>query len=291
MPEIGRLLGVTSILEGGVQRAGDSIRINVQLIDVATDSHQWAEIYDRQFTASNIFLIQSEIANGIAIELRMTLWPAEKSRIASIPTDNLEAYESYLLGNTRLKRRTGAAIEDAVEFFSDAVTLDPDFALAYVGLADSYQLMRIYTNRQPEEVLPLALASAERAIELDPNLGEAYASLAEIHYRLGYVEDAEPLFLRALALSPYYATADQWYGEFLRGAVFRYNEALEHLLMAVAIDPLSPVVNRELGISYNAVGKYSEGEARIRRSIEIDPDFVAGYGALAGMYFRNLGRL
>jgi TolB-like protein len=138
MKTIGRELGVATILEGGVQRSGSQVRINVQLIDAETDEHLWAEIYDRKLTAENLFSIQSEIATAIADALRASLSPEEQDRLATVPTQNLAAYEAYLLGKQRMAKPSIVALEEATVYFEQAIEFDPDFALAYVGLADAY---------------------------------------------------------------------------------------------------------------------------------------------------------
>jgi TolB-like protein/cytochrome c-type biogenesis protein CcmH/NrfG len=287
--QIGEELGVSSVLEGGIQRAGDRIRVNVQLIDVATDAHQWAETYDRELTTSNIFAIQSEIAGTIAVALQATLSPAEQDRISVVPTESLPAYEAYLLGNQRLRER-GLAVEQAVEYFQDAIELDPDFALAYVGLADSYQLMRTHTSRRWDELRPLALAAAEKAIELDPNLGEAQFSMAMIHHESREENLAAPFFERGLALSPNYATGRQWYSEFLSRAE-ENAAALEQIEIASRLDPLSPIINHIHAGRLISVHDYAGAEAKYRKAIEVDPDFARAHQGLAALYFRYLGRL
>jgi len=290
IPEIGRMLGVTSILEGGIQRAGDRIRVNVQLIDAASDEHLWAETYDRLLTAENIFAIQSEIAGTIANELRAALTPAEESRLAVIPTGHLEAYEAYMLGSQRLQRRTSTAMREAVDYFEEAASLDPDFALAYVGLADSYSLLRSYSNMPWRELEAPARAAAKRAIELDPGLGEAWASLAYVESESRNYDEAAELFEKAITLSPNYATAYQWYGELL-GNMGDRQAALRQLEKAVAIDPLSPVINFILGGRYSSVGRFAEAEAAFRKTLEIDPRFARAYMGLAVLFFSDTGQL
>jgi TolB-like protein/Flp pilus assembly protein TadD len=287
--EIAAELGVTAVLEGGVQRAGDRIRVNVQLIDAATDVHQWAENFDRKLTTSNIFSIQSEIANTIAVALRAELSPAEMERIDGVPTDSLAAYEAYLLANQRLRQR-GLAVQEAADYYREAVELDPQFALAYVGLADSYQLMRTHTARQWDDLRPTAIAAAEKAVELDPDLGEAYVSLAMIQHESREYELAGPLFRRGLDLSPNYATGHQWYSEHLSRAGDNQG-AMDHIEIAYRLDPLSPIINHIYSLRLAALGDFEGAEARLLKAIEIDPAFARGYQGLAALYFHELGRL
>ena len=212
IPEIGTQLGVATVLEGGVQRAGEHVRINVQLIDCKTEAHLWAETYDRELTAANIFAIQSEIAKTVADALRAALSTEEQDRLASVPTENLAAYEAYLLGRQRLARETAAALAEAVDYFQQAIELDPGFALAYVGLADSYAWQVFFGGLAREEGLARAQAAADKALALDDQLGEAYNSLAGIKEERGDYEGAEAMYRRALELNPNYATAYYWYG-------------------------------------------------------------------------------
>ena len=288
--QIGAELGVNTILEGGIMRSGDKIRINVQLIDVDTDAYLWAESYERALTATNIFAIQKDVSNAIAVALRTTLSPIERVRIADVATESLEAYEAYLLGKNQLKKRTGDSIEKAVGYFQEAIDLDPDFALAHSGLADSYQLLRGYASEPWDELRPQAAVAAKRAIELDPNLGEAYASLAMIHFESGEYDLAGPLLVRALELYPNYATGHQWYGEFLQ-RTGQGEAALAHLQIAVRIDPLSPIINHTLAYQLRHVGRFTEAETRFKKAIEVDPYFARAYHGLAVLYFSDLGRL
>jgi len=153
--EIGEKLGVTKVLEGGVQRAGDRVRVTVQLIDAATDAHVWAENYDRELSAANIFAIQSEVATAIAGALKATLSAGERARVNAIPTECLEAWEAYQLGRQRLSRRTSAALVEAEGFFRKTVAIDPKFALAWVGLANTLTLQPQYTGRPQDAALAM----------------------------------------------------------------------------------------------------------------------------------------
>jgi TolB-like protein len=181
--EIGTKLGVAAVLEGGVQRVGDRIRINVQLNDCETEAHLWAETYDRELTAVNIFAIQSEIATSVADALKATLSPEEQDRFATAPTQNLVAYQAYLLGRQHLLGEMAAEMAAAGDYFQQAIDLDPAFALAYVGLADSYTLQTYLGGLPPDEGLVKAQAAVDKALELNDRLGEAHNSLAGIGCR------------------------------------------------------------------------------------------------------------
>jgi TolB-like protein/class 3 adenylate cyclase len=173
IPQIAGELGVATILEGGVQRAGDRVRINVQLIDAATDEHLWSETYDRQLTAPNIFAIQSEIATAIAEALRATLSQDEQRRLDSAPTQNLAAVETYFLGKQLLEDRTRESLSAAVQYFQQVIELDPGFALAHSGLADAYMLLPEYSVSIDWKVArEESEAAANRALALDPDLPE-----------------------------------------------------------------------------------------------------------------------
>lgn len=290
--EIGAELGVAAILEGGIQRAGDTIRINVMLVDVASETSQWAGNFERRLTTENIFAIQSEISQTVAGTLQTVMTPDERSRIDKVPTESLEAYELYLLGNQRIQRRTGEALDEAVDYFERAIELDPRFALAYVGLADSLTLSWIHGGKDRTTLLEPALAAANTAIGLDPELGEAYASLGHTHREQRTGEDPEPLYLKAIDLSPNYAQAHVWYASFLRSrdGGGRLQASLKHREIALELDPMSAFVNNALGALYLELGRIEDAEARHRRAIEIDPDFALAYQDLAILY-RQLGRM
>jgi TolB-like protein len=160
---IGRELGAATVMEGGVQRVGDRVRINVQLIDAATDEHLWAGTYDRQLTAANIFAIQTEIATAIADALRATLSTEERELLDAVPTEDMAALEAYLLGKQRMEKRTSVALAEAVDEFKRAIELDPNFAFAYVGLADGYTLQAYYSYRPRKEMIAKAQAAGQRS--------------------------------------------------------------------------------------------------------------------------------
>jgi len=291
IPEIARELGVSTVLEGGVQRAGEHVRINVQLIDARTDDHVWSKIYDRQLTAANIFSIQSEVAESVAEALRATLTPEARERIDSVPTENLAALEAYFLGRQRMATRTVSDLARAVEHFEAAVERDPAFALAYVGLADTYLLQASYGGLTMEEGLTKSRAAAERALQLEPLLGEAYASVAKRRDWEGDYEEAEVSFKRALELNPNYAPAYQWYGEMLSKLNGRMTEALESSRRSVELDPNSAIIVNDYGETLEYAGRLEEALANYRQAVEIEPRFATGYWRIGALYATRLGRL
>jgi adenylate cyclase len=247
IPEIAAELGVTTILEGGVQRAGDRVRINVQLIDAAADEHLWSETYDRELTAPDIFAVQTEIAISVASALRATLSAGEQRRLRSIPTDNLAAVETYFLGRQLLERRSRESLLAALEYFEQVVELDPGYALAYSGLADAHMLLPEYV---PETDPLVARAKSEeaagRALALDPELPEALSSMG--WNRLVHYYDwrgAEELLRRALDIQSNNTNALHWLSHVLSWQG-QHQEALDYARRAVEVDPNSRLMGRNL---------------------------------------------
>ena len=282
--EIARDLNVANIVEGGVQRAGDRVRINVQLIDANTDEHLWAQSYDRELTAGNIFDIQSEIAGTIADALQATLTPQEQSRLASAPTQNFEAYEAYMLGKQRMAQRTTASLQEALKYYQRAVELDPGYALAHVGIADTYNLMGQYAGLTPAESFQNALPAVMRAIELNDQLGEAWTSLGGIRaFRAGDWVGARQAFDRAFKLSPNYPVLLHWYGLTERFFIGNPERGLELYMRAVELDPLSPIIQGNLSGALAELGRFEDAKDRADIILEVDPDFVYGYSHFAFM--------
>src|SRR5437588_6877894 len=204
LPQIAKRLGVMHILEGSVQKANDQVRVNVQLINALTDAHLWADTYDRKLI--DIFAVESEIAKTIADTLQAKLTGSEKISIAKTPTVNPEAYELYLKGRFLWNKRTAADLHKAIEYFNQAITKDPNYAVGYSGLADSYALLSVFNAAAPQDSIPQARIAAKKAIELDETLAEAHASVGRI--LTGYDFDftrAIAEFERATALDSTYA--------------------------------------------------------------------------------------
>src|SRR5207237_2285780 len=194
--------------EGSVQRVADQVRVNVQLINALTDEHIWADTYDRKLT--DIFAVESEIAQAIAQALQATLTGSEKSSIAKKPTENPEAYELYLKGRFFWNKRTGVDLRKAIDYFNQAVAKDPNYALAYVGLADSYLLLPNYGSTSSQEALPPARTATKKALALDDSLAEAHASLGLLATIELDLERAFSELERAVQLKPNYATGHHW---------------------------------------------------------------------------------
>ncbi|UCC72808.1 MAG: tetratricopeptide repeat protein [Gemmatimonadota bacterium] len=240
-------LGVNYLLEGSARKAEDRVRLTVQLIDADRDEHVWADEYDRDLTAAHLFEIQSEVAERVASALEVELTASERQRIERHPTENLAAYDLYLLGRYYWNQLDAEGLERAVEYFEGALDLDPDFALAHTGLADTYMMQTQGWGLAPRDVFPKAREAATQALELDPTLAEAHASLG--HVQLFYDwdwEGAEAAFRRAIELNPNYAPAPHWLAMCLMARA-RYTEAIQAVQQALALDPQSPYVRMNVG--------------------------------------------
>jgi len=277
LPEIAKQLGVSNLLEGSVQKANDRVRVTVQLINAADDAHLWAETYDRNLT--DIFAVESEIAKTIADTLRAKLTGSEQHAIAIRPTENTEAYQLYLKGRYFWNKRTADDFTTAIDYFNQAIAADPNYALAYAGLADAYVLLSGFTGATPHEAFPKARAAAQKALALDNTLGEAHASLAlELaSYEFDFPRSVTE-FKRAIELNPNYATAHQWYGNTVLAAAFgRFDEAIQEMKQALELDPLSLIIIADLGNTYFMARRYEEAIDELRKTIKMDPGFYYAY--------------
>jgi TolB-like protein/DNA-binding winged helix-turn-helix (wHTH) protein/Tfp pilus assembly protein PilF len=281
-PEIGRELGVDTLIEGTVQRIGNQVRIRVQLIDTASDRHLWARTYDHEI--KDVLMLQSTAARDIAEEVqgKVALPPAEvrtESQSRVLP----EAYEAYLKGRYFWNKRTEDGLKKSIEYFQDAIAKDPQFGAAYAGLADSYSILG--SDVLPARVASLkAHAAADKALELDPNIAEGHAELAlvEFYYDWNW-EQSEKEFRRAIELNPNYATAHQWYSYYL-SAMGRFPEALEEATRAQQIDPLSLSINTTLVGRYRELQQYGRAIDLSKRTMEMDPGFPTAHVALGAVY-------
>jgi len=270
--DIAKQLGVLNILEGSVQRAADQVRVTVQLINATTDAHLWAETYDRKLT--DIFAVESDIAKTIADTLHAKLTGSEKSAIAKRPTADTEAYELYLKGRFFWNKRTGPDLRKAIAYFNQAIAKDPNYALAYAGLADAYVLLPPYGAASALESFPQAEAAAKKALELDDALAEAHTSLAQVLVSYDFdFEGSTREFERAITLNPNYATAHHWYGSGPPLSLGEFDRAIAELKRAQQLDPLSLIINADLGSGFVTARRYDDAIAQLRKTIEMDPHF------------------
>src|SRR5947207_2999014 len=296
--EIAKQLGVAHILEGTVQKAADQVRVNVQLINAQTDSHLWAEKFDRNL--ADIFAVESEIATKIADTLQTKLSGSEQKAIAARPTKNSEAHQLYLKGRYFLKKRTEEGLKKSIEFFNQAIDKDSGYALAYSGLADSNMyLLRLGFLRgvSRKETDERAKAAATKALELDDNLAEAHTSLALV--KMEYEWDwtgSEREFQRAIQLDPGFAEAHHQYSHYLT-AMGRSSESLTESLRALELDPLSLVLNAHLAWHYLYAWQYDQAIQQCQKASELDRNYpeTAEFRGLAyeqkGMYQEAIAEL
>ena len=295
--QVGEELGVGTVLEGAVQRVGDNVRINAQLIDAATDEHIWANSYDRQLSTANLFAIQSEISGEITRALQATLTDEEQLRLASIPTDSLAAYNLYTQGRDNLYKRRLDTLLRAREQFEGAIALDPNYADAYAGLADSVLLL--LNNHQaisPGEAFDVAETSLDKALSLNPDLADAYASLGLLKHKMWEesrtgpgLEEAEACFVSALELNPNNASAYMWFAS-TRAAQQRIEEAIELFHESLRVDPLGKIPYANLPGLHALRGQNDEALDLFVKAVEIHPDWPTASQNLA-FHLQGLGRM
>ena len=284
--EIGRELGVATVLEGSVQRSGERVRITVQLIDAETDDHLWAETYDEELTAANIFAIQSDVARQIAAALEATLVAADQSTSRPPPTESLEAYDRLTEARFLLASREKQNMLRSVELFREAVAIDSMYAPAHTGLAESYLILYSWDAFTLDEIKPVVESSLDRAMDLDPQQGEAHTARALYLRNLGEFEASEREWKRALELAPAHATAHHWYGIML-SELGRFDESRIEMRRALALDPLSRIINTNVGFGEYFARDYDTAIAQYLRSVERFPDFDYTWILLSLAYSMN----
>jgi eukaryotic-like serine/threonine-protein kinase len=271
LPEIARELGVDSVVEGSVVRSGNRVRINAQLIQAPTDRHLWARSYERDI--QDVLALQSELARTIASEVQIQLTPKEEARLGTSRPVNPDAYEAYLKGRFFWNKRNKEAINKSIEYFNDAIRLDPGYAAAYAGLAEAYNSTGCgrAAGLAMAEAAPKAKAAALKAVELDDSSAEAHAALGQV--RECFEADrsgAENEYKRAIALKPNYATAHHWYAHLLLG--WRDQEGLDQIQQALRLDPVSPNVNGMLGDYLIEARQFEKAIEQFRKTVELDPE-------------------
>lgn len=281
--EIARELDVRAIVAGRVLQRGDMLSVQAELIDTETNAQIWGERYER--TPADALALQKEISNEVSNRLRPD---GDRGKAASAPamTSNAEAYQLYLKGRYHWNKRTGESITKALGFFEEAVAKDPGFALAHVGVADSYLLMEQYSDQPTPEVTAKAESSIRRAIALDEEIAEAHASLAMVHQNRRQWKESESEFRRAIELNPNYPTARHWYNIMLRYAG-RIDEAHEQVTIAQRLDPLSMIIGVNVVDVLALQGRDDEAIATAERYMEIDPNFPQLLGILSVLQSRK----
>ena len=280
--QIGRQLGVDNLLEASVQVIGNRLRITPKIINVADGSQVWSSQYDRQM--EDVFAIQDEIAREIVKALKITLLGEKEAPLIRSYTADSEAYQAYLKGRFYWNKRTAEGTRKSIEYFEQAIEKDPSYALAYVGLADAYIIQGEWQHLPAKEAFPKAREAALKALEIDDSMGEAHTSLAAIKHDFDWDwKEAEKEYQRAIELSPSYATAHQWYGEFLT-LMGRFDEGLKEIKRAQELDPLSLIMNAIEGWFYWAARDYDKGINQCQKTLEMDPDFSPAHGYLCWNY-------
>jgi len=279
---IAKELNVQAILNGRVVQRGDQLTLSLELVDPQRDVLLWSEQYTRK--QSDLVSLQSEIARDVSTKLRSKLSGADVARVEKSYTADPEAYQLYLKGRFAWNKRTGQSIKQAADLFKQAIEKDPNYALAYSGLAEAYVIFSSYGVAMAKDSMPQAKGAALRALELDDSLAEAHTALAEylVHYEFDRVR-AEREFRRAIELNPNYPTAHQWLGNLLT-SVKRFDEGLIELKRAEELDPLSSIIALNVGDTLVAARRYDEGIAVYKRLLSINPDFALGHFTLGLVY-------
>ena len=282
LPEIGRELGVDAVIEGSVRRSGDQVRITVQLIEAATDKHLWAESY--QGDLRDVLALQSDVAQAIADEIRIALTARERASLSGAGPVNPQAYEAYLKGRFYWNKRSSAGLLKGIEYFNEAIQQDPNNALAYAGLADSYSQLAYRGHSAPSEAYPRATATAKKALEINSDLAEAHAAMGFIRFNYDWDwPGAEREFRLALKLNPSYAEAHHWYSHYLIDTG-RVEESLAESKRALEFDPLSLIVNTHLGVHYLFARQCDLAVEQLKKTVEMDPSFYSAHLKLGQAY-------
>ncbi|MCA1557642.1 MAG: tetratricopeptide repeat protein, partial [Acidobacteria bacterium] len=279
----GNELGVRAVLTGRVMQRGDNLTVSVELVDVRDNKQLWGEKYERK--VSDLLSVQREIAQEISMNLRTKISGDVERRFTKRQTENAEAYQLYLKGRFFWNKRTREDLRKSIEYFNQAIERDPNYALAYSGLADAYVLFPGYAVSSPQDSYPKAKAAARRALEIDDGLAEAHAALGlELFAFEWNAAEAVKEFRRAIELNPNYATAHHWYGNQVLLYTGRFDEAIAEMQRALALDPLSLIVNADLGDTYFYARQYDKAIEQLLKTIEMDQSFYYAHYELGMAY-------
>lgn len=282
--QIGKELGVATLLEGGIQRSGNRIRINMQLIDAQTDANLWSEIYTREISAENLFEIQSEISTAIASALQAVLSPEEQQQAEKLPTQSMEALEAFFRGRASFAKNTSEGYSEAMVHFQKAVNLDKNFAKAYAQFALA-TLKKIHYGGSPRETqTALAAPLVDRALALDAELSEAYQALGFLDNYRGNYDSAEEAYERAIQLNPNNAAAFVMFGDFTNWVRINPEQAIELFRKARVLDPQNRVGELQLGEALMQAGRFAEAQATFEALIVKDSGFARTYVSLGNLF-------
>jgi TolB-like protein/Tfp pilus assembly protein PilF len=279
---IGQELNVQAVLNGRVSQRGDQLTLTAELVDTSTENVLWSQQYSRK--QSDLVALQSEIARDVASKLKSKLSGEDAARVEKNYTSNTEAYQLYLKGKFHWNKRTGASLKQAVDFYQQAIEKDPNYALAYSGLAETYVLFSSYDVAPAVDSMPQAKAAAQRAIAIDDSLAEAHTALG--FYLSNYEWDrvsSEKEYRRAIELKPNYPTAHHWLGADLSN-LKRFDESIAEMKRAEELDPLSPIIGTNLGDMLVLARRYDEAIAQLKRVLLRNPNFEYGHLALSRAY-------
>jgi serine/threonine protein kinase len=283
---VGRELGVRAVLTGKLVQRGDTLSIQTELVDVAEESQLWGEQYNRKL--ADLLAVQEEISREISEKLRIRLSGEERKQLAKRYTENTEAYQLYLKGRYYWNKRTPEDLKKGIGYFQQAIDIDPNYALAFAGLADSYIIFGNFGLLPPKEVYPKARGAAQKALEIDGNLAEAQVSMAFVKALFEWDwQGADAGFKRAIELNPNYGPAHQWYGVYLAGAG-RLTEAVAQAQRAQEVDPLSLTINSVVGWMLYFDRQYDRAIEQEKKTLEMDPNFVLSY-RYRGMAYEQKG--
>jgi TolB-like protein/DNA-binding winged helix-turn-helix (wHTH) protein/Flp pilus assembly protein TadD len=282
LPEIARELHVDAVVEGSLLYSGEHVRITTQLIQASPERHLWAESYQREM--GDILSLHNEVTRAIAKEIKAKLTPHEKAHLDKFRQVKPEAYQAYLKGRHFWNKRTPEGFNKGIEYFNQAIAIDPSYAPAFAGLADCYNLLDDYNVLPPDEAVPLAKAAAEKALAIDSALAEAHASLgfALVRYDWDWI-GAEKELKRAIELKPNYADAHHWYALQL-AMMGRFEEAINEIFKAQKLDPLSLIINANIGWLYFFERNYDLAKEQLKRTLEMDQNFIAAHVKLGWVY-------
>jgi len=282
LPQIARELNVDAVVEGTVQRIGKRLRISAQLVQASTDTHLWAESYERDLR--NVLALQAEVAQAIAREVQVKLTPQERAQFEQVNPVDPEAYEAYLKGRYHWNQRSAEGFGKAIQYFREAIAKDPTYAAAYAGLSDCLSILGMWGLVPPDEGCGKAKALALQALEMDGSLAEAHASLAFATMWYDYdFSTAEKEFERSIELNPRDATGHHFFGFYL-GLMGRYEEGYTELKRAIRLDPHSGVIHCSLGFVYSCSRRFDQAIEELEKALELDPDSADAHGVLGYTY-------